>query len=158
MRFSAILLLLFSSFAIAESGSDERAALSKPFFDKLENQSFDGLATLVYKDSKYVSKDALKQNDSKFLATFSLLGEYIEKQLLVDLPVGNRWVHQTYLLIFDRQPVLLKIDFYKPRNEWTIQEVVWEADFDDLVAEHAKFKIFMDETMRDIELKKRKVE
>ena len=78
---------------------------------------------------------------SQFENIEKLVGEYNGKVLIDETNIKNRFVHITYLALYDRQPVRMEFQFYKPKNDWVIYSFSFDIDFDNEVKDGVRRKI-----------------
>ena len=57
------------------------------------------------------------------------------------MDVRGRFVHVTYLALYDRQPVRMEFQFYRPKDEWIIYSFSFDVKFDDEVEAMARKNI-----------------
>ncbi|WP_346837880.1 hypothetical protein [Microbulbifer sp. SAOS-129_SWC] len=145
MRILIVLLLIF----LPNSGwcNDEQDLdnLAKPIISALERGEIHNLMSLVFpKDSplrKYISESDLESTNSQFSAKLSQFGKLRGISLYYESKVEGVISIRYYLLQYERQPVLLKIESYNPKDAWRIQDITVDGDLDDYLEEAAKVKL-----------------
>jgi hypothetical protein len=61
------------------------------------------------------------------------LGSYHSHTKLAESKVAGMFVYQHYFVAYERQPVSLRLKFYKPRDTWRVFGVQFDADLTDLI-------------------------
>lgn len=61
------------------------------------------------------------------------LGSYHSHTRLAESKVAGMFVYQHYFVAYERQPVSLRLKFYKPRDTWRVFGVQFDADLTDLI-------------------------
>ena len=101
------------------------------FFSKLRegklDEAFEYLAS--QNPAAAAKRDEIEKARAQFLGGVRLLGEYRGHERLVEKAVGTRFVHVTYFLYFDRQPLRLTIELYKPKDAWLVHSFNFDDQF-----------------------------
>ena len=134
-----IFFVLISSNAIAGNYTDE----VNKFFNLFEKGRKTEAVDSIYSTNKWISSssDSILQMKSQFENIEKLVGEYNGKVLIDETNIKNRFVHITYLALYDRQPVRMEFQFYKPKNDWVIYSFSFDIDFDNEVKDGVRRKI-----------------
>jgi hypothetical protein len=135
-----ITLLSFSSFfSFAESSLDK---VVEPILKAIDAGEFTSLASMAFpKDStmrEYISTADIKQLDTQmesYLRTMGASNGYI---LHHKAEVSGVFELRYYLYKFDRQPVLVKFEVYKPKNSWEMHSISLDFNLDDYIEEGGK--------------------
>lgn len=61
------------------------------------------------------------------------LGSYHSHTKLAESKVAGVFVYQHYFVAYERQPISLRLKFYKPRDTWRVFGVQFDADLTDLI-------------------------
>jgi hypothetical protein len=128
-KFLAILTFSFVSFsAFAGSYQEELNAFFSLFESGKRAESVDRL----YKTNQWVNQasDEVINLKSQLSSIDSMVGKYVGKELILTNNINDRFVHITYLALYERQPVRLEFQFYKPKNDWIIYSFSFDTDFD----------------------------
>ena len=134
-----IFFVLISSNVIAGNYTDE----VNKFFNLFEKGRKTEAVDSIYSTNKWISSssDSILQMKSQFENIEKLVGEYNGKVLIDETNIKNRFVHITYLALYDRQPVRMEFQFYKPKNDWVIYSFSFDIDFDNEVKDGVRRKI-----------------
>ncbi|MEM9922539.1 MAG: hypothetical protein AAF915_02080 [Cyanobacteria bacterium P01_D01_bin.50] len=65
--------------------------------------------------------DQVRHISSQLIQLHPMAGNYIDYQVLVDKVFSDIYAAQFCLAIYDRQPIIFEFQYYKPRDEWRIQ-------------------------------------
>jgi hypothetical protein len=71
-----------------------------------------------------------------------LVGDFHGYELLASDEVGNCYKIYIYVAKFDRQPIRIQFDFYKPEDKWIVQGFTYDYDLDDDFESVVKSQIF----------------
>tara|TARA_B110000196_G_scaffold56506_1_gene46768 strand:+ start:2995 stop:3495 length:501 start_codon:yes stop_codon:yes gene_type:complete len=143
LKFSKILsgLILFTaaSLSYAENYSD----LAKPFFKYTEKGEYRKAVNSVLESGKpWISEQSIKEIGTQFESLKEMLGTYYGYEKILELNIKNRMVLEQYLARFERQPIIVEFIYYKPNDNWRVNNFLWTDELDDYMQEHAKFSIF----------------
>ena len=97
----------------------------------------------VYSTNPWMSSasDAIQQIKTQFQDIEKIVGNFNGKTLIDETNVADRFVHVTYIALFDRQPVRMEFQFYRPVNDWIIYSFSFDIDFDDDIEAGVRQKI-----------------
>jgi len=63
-----------------------------------------------------------------------LVGTYLGKERIGEQKIGDRMVHVTYLALYQRQPVRMEFQYYRPGDDW----IIYSYSFDDKIDDELK--------------------
>ena len=63
------------------------------------------------------------------------MGESLGYELIQESNINDIYVIKYFLFKFDRQPTLVKIEYYKPKENWRIHGFQVDMYFDDYIIE-----------------------
>lgn len=86
-------------------------------------------------------KDDVDKLKTQFKDLKTLVGEYNGHQLLYQKNVKEVFFLATYIVKYDRQPVRMNFQFYKPKDEWTLYSFSYDDNFDDDLENAIKYEI-----------------
>ena len=131
-----ILILLASPAAHAGHFNDEIAA----FFDLFEAGKVVEAVDRVYSTNPWISgtSDSVKKVKNQLAGLGKLVGNYVGKERIGEQNVRDRLVHVTYLALYERQPVRMEFQFYRPKNDWIIYGYSFDDKIDDELEEAAR--------------------
>jgi hypothetical protein len=61
------------------------------------------------------------------------LGSYHSHTRLAETKIDGMFVYQHYAVLYDRQPISVRLKFYKPRDTWRAFGVQFDPDLPDLI-------------------------
>lgn len=85
-------------------------------------------------------KDDVEKLTIQFRDLKMLVGEYNGHELLYTKQVKDCFVLATYLVKYDRQPIRINFEFYKPKDEWILYSFSYDDSFDDDLEKAAKYE------------------
>lgn len=85
--------------------------------------------------------DKVEQLKSQFGSLGTLMGSYISHTKLIETKVADMFVYQHYFVAYDRQPISVRIKYYKPGAKWICYELQFDAKLDDLIQQQADNKL-----------------
>ncbi len=140
MRLLLTIILVTLSWSV--SASDYKEEIQK-FFSLYESNKKIAAVDSIYSTNPWMSSaaDSIQNIKMQFQGIEKLVGKYNGKELIDELNIKNRFVHVTYLALYDRQPVRMEFQFYKPRNNWIIYSFSFDIEFDDEVEAGARKRI-----------------
>lgn len=129
-----------------QTATNSYQAMSDKFFDLLQQgKAADGVQYLM-ESNPAASKiqDAIEQLKGQFSSAVPLVGNYVSRQLLVESKVGDLYVYQHYLVAYERQPISVRISYYKPGNTWLCYSLQFDAKLPDEIREGTDAKLPLD--------------
>ncbi len=137
--FVTIIFVLISSQAVAGNYTDEVNKFFKLYEMGKKSEAVDS----IYSTNPWMTSaaDAIVQIKSQFQNIENLVGNYNNKVLVDETNIKDRFVHLTYLALYDRQPVRMEFQFYKPKKDWIIYSFSFDVDFDDDIENETRKKI-----------------
>ena len=135
-----ILVLLFSNQAFSESNVSK---LEKPILSTINKGEISNLASLAFPKGKknarrYISDSDIEGLDITFRNTLSLLGDYYGYKLFHEAVIQDLYIIRYYILKYERQPILLKLEFYRPNDSWVINGMEFDTGLDNYMEDSAK--------------------
>lgn len=86
-------------------------------------------------------KDDVEKLKTQFRDLKTLVGEYHGHELLYKTNVKECFVIATYLVKYDRQPIRINFEFYKPKDTWILYAFSYDDSFDDDLEKAIKYEI-----------------
>jgi len=116
-------LLSLNTFA-----SDYQSEIDE-FFKLYKNGKVNEAVDSIYKSNKYVSSipDQIINVKNQLSSLKGLVGEINNIGKIDTYAVGDDFVHVTYLVTYDRQPIRYEFQFFKVKEGWR----VYSFSFDD---------------------------
>ena len=75
------------------------------------------------------SKEQIDNLKSQLIGTTQLLGDYYGYEFLAKKKINQLELH-TYFIKYDRQPLRFTILFYKPNDQWRLQNFSFDDNLD----------------------------
>lgn len=131
MRFfvSAIVFMMLSSTVWA---TEDYGPVPELFFTEYMKKNYAG-AIDVLLNNQSVDPTA-GQTDEQLRQTFttsvSNLGNFEYKELVYTKEVGTRFVVLKYVIGMTKQPVMLRLNLYKPQDRWLVKGFNFDSDFE----------------------------
>lgn len=91
-------------------------------------------------------KDQLK---AKIGGIEKIVGPYISHKKLAETKVVGMFVYQHYFVAYDRQPMSLKLKFYKAHNAWRLLGIQFDDDLCDTIAKQTDANLYNELVTRD---------
>jgi hypothetical protein len=76
-----------------------------------------------------VTPDTLTDFTQNLTNTIKQMGAYKFHERVDSQAIGSRWKKVTYLMGFERQPLLLVFSLYKPADEWVVMDISFHQNF-----------------------------
>lgn len=115
-------------------GQTEQENLIDRFFETYEQEGSSLAIDNIFKTNAWMSRnpDALSQLKSSFSKlTEELVGKYMGYEKMVYRSVGTSYSLHSYMVKYDRQPIRVIFQFYRPGDSWRIFSLAYDDSFDD---------------------------
>ena len=126
----------------AQSTSDEGyEVIAETFFELLEQEDAIPAVDYLFSKNPYflnLGKDDLNSIRGNIAAMQEGAGTFIDHDLLIETKVTDRYVVQYYFAPAERQPFAIRLEFYKPYDEWTVQAFNFNEDIDEEIVTMTK--------------------
>lgn len=136
---SISIAILFSMPVYANKPVDK---LAEPILKAIDSNDIDELAYIAFPEGsetrEYFSDANLNELNQTLEVTLSETGKSYGHKLIYESNLEDTYILRYYLLKMKRQPMLLKLEFYKPNNKWKVQGMSLDDDLDDYIEKHAK--------------------
>jgi hypothetical protein len=77
--------------------------------------------------------DQIENLKAQFASLGPLMGSYISHTELAETKVAGMYVYQHYFVAYERQPISIRIQYYKPGTTWLCYGVQFDAGLPDLI-------------------------
>ena len=144
MKILLILALLSVPFYSIADNASEIDDLAKPVMELFKKKELTNIASTALSGSSiadYISKSDMAQSDGQFEGSIKIMGKYFGSKVLHEQEVDNTFIARWYLLRFERQPVLIHMEFYKPDTKWQVHSISMDTDMDDYIKKSGTFQI-----------------
>lgn len=117
--------------------------MSNRFFAMLEQQKPDEAIDYMFNSNPSLKKmpDKSEQLKAQFASLDKLVGRYLTNTKLIETQVANRFVYQHYFVAYERQPISIRIKYYKPGAEWMCYGLQFDTDLTDSIQKRADDQI-----------------
>jgi hypothetical protein len=121
-------------------------ALSDKFFDLLKQGKTSDAVDYMFSTNPGLAKmtDQSEQLKSQFASVGTLMGPYVSHTKLVETKVAGMFVYQHYFVAYQRQPISIRIQYYKPGAMWLCYSLQFDVKLTDEIKELSDEKITMD--------------
>ena len=142
--FVVLSLLSVPSSAAGEDSSYQ--ALADHFFGTLKaGKSAEAVDTLLGTNPAMKKvPDQIEQLKSQFGSLGPLMGTYVSHAKLIETKVADMFVYQHYFVAYERQPISVRMKFYKPSEKWLCYSLQFDADLPDLIQKQADNNLRVD--------------
>ncbi|MDR9834987.1 hypothetical protein [Herbaspirillum huttiense] len=62
------------------------------------------------------------------------MGKFGDAEMISERTIGTRYVYMKYMLNYERQPVLFELTLYRFKDRWALQNVSFNANFNEEIA------------------------
>jgi hypothetical protein len=100
-------------------------AISDKFFNMLQqDEAYDAMDYILdtnpevqkYKSNSPTSHSEMQKE--QFASLQTRIGPYISHTLLVETKVADRFAYQHFFVVYERQPISIRITYYRPGATW----------------------------------------
>ncbi|MGJ8693544.1 MAG: hypothetical protein ACSHW0_13825 [Thalassotalea sp.] len=121
--------LPFSTYAVASGFQAE----IDDFFKLYQAGKVNLAVDTIYQSNSYVTAipDQIMQVKNQLNSLNGLMGALHHIDKINDYYVGDKFVHSTYLVIYDRQPLRFEFQFFKVKKQWRIYSFSFDDDLTD---------------------------
>ena len=135
-------LAVLGSLASAQAGPSQQTqdlsyqALSERFFDFLKHGKSSEAVDFLFETNpalKKMTDDATKLK-TQFTTVDTLMGSYVSHTKLVETTVAGMFVYQHFFVAYERQPISVRIRYYKPGSKW----LCYGLEFDDKLGDEIR--------------------
>ena len=121
-------------------GQDSPQKIIDNFFSLYVSKNANEAIDYIFSTNKWMndSKDQIENVKFKLNGTLKLIGRYEGYNLITKKTAGEHMVLYTFLVRYDRQPLRFSLLFYKPSNEWRLQNFSYDDNIDEELEEAAK--------------------
>lgn len=137
-----LFIIMLISFPFHANAADYNSEIAKFFALYESGKKIEAIDTL-YSTNPWMSSasDAIQNIKTQLQGIEKLVGNYNGKELLGEHNIKNRFVHVTYIALYDRQPVRMEFQFYRPKSDWIIYSFSFDIKIDEEIEKGAREKI-----------------
>ena len=137
MKLSILVITTLLSFC--SLASDYQTEIDD-FFKLYKSGKVNEAVDSIYRTNKYVSSmpDQIKNVKTQLSALGGLVGEINNIGEIDTFFVGDNFVHVTYLVTYDRQPLRYEFQFFKVKQGWRVYSFSFDDGLTDDIASLAR--------------------
>ncbi len=120
--------------------------LSDRFFDLVKQGKTSDAVDYMFGTNPALTKmtDQSEQLKSQFASVGTLMGSYVSHTKLLETKVAGMFVYQHYFVAYQRQPISIRITYYKPGATWICYGLQFDAKLTDEIQRQSDERIPMD--------------
>lgn len=134
-------LAVLGSLASAQAGPSQQTqdlsyqALSEKFFDFLEHGKNSEAVDFLFETNPALKKktDDATNLKTQFASVETLMGSYVSHTKLVETTLAGMFVYQHFFVAYERQPISVRIKYYKPGPKWLCYSLEFDDKLDDKI-------------------------
>ena len=132
-----VILTLLTTNSFSQTTPQE---ISKNFFAIYKLGDTDKALDFLFSNTPYASDIAEGIEDVKrqLKKQTGQMGKYYGADLLTSKTAGSNIIMLTYLVRYDKQPLVFNIMYYKPNDKWNMQKFTYGNSIDDELEEASK--------------------
>ena len=123
----------------AEGQESSYQAMSDHFFELLKDGKATAAVDYLTGTNPAMKKipDTIENLRSQFGSIGALMGQYISNTKLVETRVAGMFVYQHYFVAYERQPISVRIKYYKPAKTWLCYGLQFDGEIADTIQKDA---------------------
>ncbi len=131
-------LFFYTSEAQQESDTAYQA-MSEKFFNLLQQGKGSDAADYLMDTNPAIRKvpDQAETLRTQFGSLGPLMGRYVSHTKLVETKIAGMLVYQHYFVAYERQPISVRITYYKPGATWLCYGLQFDANLTGLIQKEA---------------------
>lgn len=136
-------LLAVRSYSQGQQAPDYQAIADK-FFAMLQQGQSAAAIDYVFSTNPQMEKlaDEKDQLKAKIGSMDKIVGPYISHDKLAETKVAGMFVYQHYFVAYDRQPMSLRLKFYKARDTWRVLGIQFNDDLCDDIGKRTDEQLY----------------
>jgi len=113
--------------------------MSDKFFNLLQQDKASDGVDYLFATNPAMNKmqDQAANLKGQFGTVRSLMGSYVSHSKLVETKVAGMFVYQHYFVAYERQPISVRIEYYKPGANWMCYGLQFDAKVTDEIEKAA---------------------
>ena len=122
-------------------------AMSDKFFVLLQQNKSSEAVDFMMATNPAMKKipDEIDQLKSQFGSLGPMMGPYISRVKLGETKVAGMYVYQHYFVAYERQPISVRIEYYKPGATWMCYGLQFDAKLTQHIQQISDDKISLDD-------------
>jgi hypothetical protein len=121
-------------------------ALSNRFFDLVKQGKTADAVDYLFETNPDLAKmtDDRENLKTQFGSLKTLMGSYLSNTKLLETRVAGMYVYQRYFVAYQRQPISVRIKYYKPGATWLCFGLQFDTKLSDEIQAQSDARIPMD--------------
>jgi hypothetical protein len=142
----AIALGLLGTSHLLQAQDSSYQAISDKFFDMVQQGKGADAVDYIFGTNPAMKKvpDQVEQVKTQFGSLGTLMGAYVSHTKLAETKVAGMFVYQHYFVAYERQPISVRIQYYKPGSTWLCYGVQFDARLTDMIQKATDDRIPID--------------
>ncbi len=110
-------------------------AMSDKFFNMLQQDKASDAIDYLFGTNPALKKmqDQADQLKAQFASMGTMMGPYVSHTMLVETKVAGMYVYQHYFVAYERQPISIRIQYYKPGATWECDALQFDGNLTDKI-------------------------
>jgi hypothetical protein len=120
--------------------------MSNTFFKMLQQGQGGEAVDYLLSTNPAIKKvpDKVEQLKSGFASLGGLMGAYVSHTKLAETKVAGMFVYQHYFVAYDRQPISVRIEYYKPSSTWLCYSVQFDTELSAMIQKQTDDRLPVD--------------
>ena len=144
LKFCICFVLIFNSvFALADDLAEinKLGGVAISLIEQGELSNIVSKTTASSSLSKYLSEEDIAQSDATFERNMKLMGKYYSSEVIHEGGIKGAFWSRWYLIKFERQPLMIYMEFYKPNESWEVHSMRMDSDLSNYIHDAGQAKI-----------------
>jgi hypothetical protein len=118
-------------------------AITDNFFKMVKDGKATDAVDYIFATNPAMTKvsDEVQQVKSQFGSLKPLMGEYISHTKIAETEVAGMFVYQHYFVAYERQPISVRIKYYKPADKWLCYGLQFDGELSALIEKNTDSRI-----------------
>jgi hypothetical protein len=121
-------------------------AITDKFFENLSKDRYEEAFDQIFAHNRWIQKDnpqKFTQSRSQFSTFKGTLGSYRGSVKLAERETAGMFAHQLYLVMFDKGPIGIRFQYYKPEGTWEFFGFWSVQDINVLLGQRAEQEVLL---------------
>ena len=119
--------------------------MSATFFKMLQQgQGAEAVDYLFANNPSMRKPENIQQLKAGFASLVPLMGRYISRTKLAETKVAGMFVYQHYFVAYERQPISVRIEYYKPGSAWLCYSVQFDTELGAMIQKQTDERLPVD--------------
>jgi hypothetical protein len=145
----AIALAIFGSRYSSQAQLTQTSSyqeMSDNFFYILQHNNASDAIDYLFGTNPALKKrpDQADQLKAQFASMGAMMGPYISHTMLLETKVAGRFVYQHNFVAYERRPISIRIEYYRPGATWECYDLQFDGNLADDIQKMADDKLTLD--------------